>query len=62
MEKKQLSAGGSALFLTALGAVSHVLAFCYRVALSRMVGAEVMGLYQLVMPVYSVLLDRKSVV
>ena len=61
MEKKQLSAGGSALFLTALGAVSHVLAFCYRVALSRMVGAEVMGLYQLVMPVYSVLLSLTAV-
>ncbi len=61
MHQKQLSAGGSALFLTGLGAVSHVLAFCYRVALSRMVGAEVMGLYQLVMPVYSVLLSLTAV-
>jgi len=59
--KKQLSAGGSALFLTVLGAVSQILAFCYRVALSRMVGAEVMGLYQLVMPVYSVLLSLTAV-
>lgn len=61
MRQEQWSAGGSALFLTALGAVSQVLAFCYRVALSRLVGAEVMGLYQLLMPVYSVLLSITAV-
>ena len=32
------SAGSSALFLTALAAVSQGLSFCYRVALSRLVG------------------------
>ena len=55
------SAGSSALFLTALAAVSQGLSFCYRVALSRLVGAEVMGLYQLLMPVCSVLLSLTAV-
>ena len=49
------------LFLTVLGTLSQLLAFGYRVALSRMVGAEVMGLYQLIMPVYSVLLSLTAV-
>ena len=61
MSEKMLSAGKGALFLTALSAISQVLGFFYRVALSRMVGAEVMGLYQLVMPVYSVLLSLTAV-
>ena len=56
-----MTAGGSVLFLTALGALSQLLAFGYRVALSRMIGAEVMGLYQLIMPVYSVLLSLTAV-
>ena len=56
----ELTAGGSILFLTVLGTLSQLLAFGYRVALSRMVGAEVMGLYQLIMPVYSVLLSLTS--
>ncbi len=55
------SAGRGALFLTGLSAVSQLLGFCYRVALSRMVGAEVMGLYQLIMPVYSVILSLTAV-
>ena len=57
MGERLRSAGGGALFLTALSCVSQLLGFCYRVALSRLVGAEVMGLYQLLMPVYSVLLS-----
>lgn len=57
----QGSAGSSALFLTGVSAVSQVLGFGYRVILSRMVGAEVMGLYQLVMPVYSVLMSITAV-
>ena len=61
MQENGFSAGKGALFLTALGAVSQVLGFCYRVALSRLVGAEVMGLYQLIMPVYSVLLSVTAV-
>ena len=56
-----LSAGKGAMFLTALSAISQVLGFFYRVVLSRLVGAEVMGLYQLVMPVYSVLLSLTAV-
>ncbi len=55
------SAGGSALFLTGLGMVSQLLSFGYRVLLSRMVGAEVMGLYQLVMSAYSVLMSLSAV-
>ena len=35
----------SVVLLTVLGALSQLLGFGYRVALSRMVGAEVMGLY-----------------
>ena len=56
-----LSAGRGALLLTALSTVSQVLGFFYRVALSRLVGAEVMGLYQLIMPVYSVILSLTAV-
>lgn len=59
--EKALSAGKGALFLTVLGAVSQVLGFLYRVALSRTVGAEIMGLYQLVMPASSVLLSLTAV-
>ena len=61
MEEKKLSAGQGALFLTALSGVSQLLGFGYRVLLSRMAGAEVMGLYQLIMPVYSVLLSLTAV-
>ena len=61
MSKQTLSAGKGALFLTVLGVLSQVLSFGYRVALSRLVGAEVMGLYQLLMPVYSVLLSLTAV-
>ena len=59
MSEKSLSAG--AMFLTALSAVSQALGFFYRVALSRLAGAEVMGLYQLVMPVYSVIMSLTAV-
>lgn len=61
MERGGGTAAGSAVFLTALAAASQALSFGYRVALSRMVGAEVMGLYQLIMPVYSVLLSLTAV-
>ena len=59
--KKALTAGGGVALLTVLGAVSQLLSFGYRVALSRLAGAEVMGLYQLVMPVYSVVLSLTAV-
>ena len=61
MSEKMLSAGKGALFLTALSAVSQLLGFGYRVVLSRLVGAEVMGLYQLIMPVSSVLMALTAV-
>lgn len=56
-----LSAGKSALFLMVTGLIAQGLGFLYRVALSRMLGAEVMGLYQLLMPVYSVLVALTAV-
>lgn len=43
------------VLLTASGIFGQALGFFYRIALSRMIGAELMGLYQLIMPVYSVL-------
>ncbi len=49
------------LLLTCTGLVGQVLGFFYRIALSRMIGAEVMGLYQLIMPVYAVLLSLTAV-
>jgi stage V sporulation protein B len=45
------------LFLTATGMVAQFFGFLYRIFLSRLIGAETMGLYQLIMPVYSVLLS-----
>jgi O-antigen/teichoic acid export membrane protein len=47
----------STLLLTVVGIVSQALAFFYRVVLSRLIGAETMGLYQLIMPVYSVIMS-----
>ena len=61
MRQERNSAGGSAVFLTVLATLSQLLSFGYRVALSRLVGAEVMGLYQLLMPAYSVLLSLTAV-
>lgn len=49
------------LLLTGTGLVGQILGFFYRIALSRLIGAETMGLYQLIMPVYSVLLSIASV-
>lgn len=57
MGKETTSAGQGAVLLTALGAASQLLGFGYRVALARMVGAQVMGLYQLLMPMYAVVLS-----
>lgn len=49
------------VLLTAVGLFTQVLGFFYRIALSRLAGAEVMGLYQLIMPVFSVLLSLTAV-
>lgn len=51
---------GTAL-LTVTGIISQILAFFYRIALSRLIGAENMGLFQLIMPVFSVLMAGTAV-
>ena len=47
------------LLLTFTSIVSQGLG--YRICLSRLIGAEVMGLYQLIMPVYSVIMAITAV-
>lgn len=49
------------LLLTATGLFSQVVGFLYRMLLSRLIGAETMGLYQLVMPAYSMLMSVTAV-
>lgn len=49
------------LVLTLTSIVSQVLGFVYRIFLSRLIGAEVMGLYQLIMPVYSVIMSLTAI-
>ncbi len=51
----------STLILTGTGFASHLLGFLYRICLSRLIGAENMGLFQLLMPVYSVILSISAV-
>lgn len=52
MKKNPLIAG--TLLLTAAGFLSRILGFFYRIFLSRAVGAEGLGIYQMVFPVHSV--------
>lgn len=61
MKKDRSSLLYGTLLLTCTGIIGQLLGFLYRIALSRMIGAEVMGLYQLIMPVYSVLLSLTAV-
>jgi stage V sporulation protein B len=49
------------LILTITGVISQLMGFLYRVVLSRFIGAENMGLYQLLMPVYACVLSIVSV-
>lgn len=49
------------MVLTCTSILSQILAFIYRIFLSRLIGAEVMGLYQLIMPVYSTLMALTAV-
>ena len=49
------------VLLTAVGLFSQLVGFGYRIALSRLVGAETMGLYQLIMPVYSTLMSLTAI-
>ena len=61
MLQEDRRAGADVMFLTVFSVLSQLLGFLYRVCLSRMVGAQVMGLYQLVMPVYSVLMSVTAI-
>lgn len=45
----------STMILTGVSLVAQAVGFVYRIFLSRLIGAEVMGLYQLILPVYSVM-------
>lgn len=45
----------SVAILTLTGLGSQAVGFCYRVLLTRLAGAEVLGLWQLILPVYGVL-------
>ena len=56
-----MSALKSTALLTAVGLFGQAVGFVYRVGLSRAVGSEVMGLYQLVMPAMSVILSLTAV-
>lgn len=57
MKDQTTSLTRSTLLLTAVGLAAQLLGFVYRVVLSRLIGAEVMGLYQLILPVYSIFLS-----
>lgn len=50
MQKKSLVAG--ALILTAANLTTRFIGFFYRIYMSKTIGAEGMGLYQLIMPIY----------
>lgn len=43
-----------ALLLTAAGFLTRIIGFFYRIFLSRTIGAEGMGLYQLIFPIYGI--------
>ncbi len=45
-----------AAILTAAGLIARVMGFVYRVILTRIIGAEGMGLYQMAYPIYTILL------
>ena len=56
-----MSALRSTALLTAVSLFSQAVGFVYRVFLSRMVGSEIMGLYQLVLPLSSVFMSLTAV-
>ena len=51
MGKKQIMQG--ALLLSASNLLSRLLGFFYRITMTKAIGAEGMGLYQLMMPIYA---------
>ena len=42
-----------AILLTAAGLIGRVIGFFYRIFLSRAIGAEGVGIYQLIFPLYA---------
>ena len=50
MKTKSIAKG--ALILTLAGIITRILGFVYRVYMSNTIGAEGMGLYQLIVPIY----------
>lgn len=58
---EEASALRSTLLLTAVGLFAQGVRFVFQVLLSRTVGAEVMGLYHLVMPVMPVLMSLTAI-
>ena len=46
------------ILLTAAGLLSRVLGFFYRIFLSRTIGAEGLGIYQMIFPVYGIFFSR----
>ena len=51
IDKRKILTG--ALILTAAGVITRILGFVYRIYMSNIMGAEGMGLYQLIMPIYA---------
>ena len=51
INRKRILTG--ALILTLAGVITRILGFVYRIYMSNLMGAEGMGLYQLIMPVYA---------
>ena len=51
----------SVAVLTGTGVLSQLVGFLYRILLTRLAGAEILGLYQLILPLYSVLLSLTGV-
>jgi len=56
VKEKSERLGRSAVLLAAIGIVAKLIGALYRVPLTNIVGAEGMGLYQMVFPLYTVLL------
>ncbi len=58
MQKKGIIQG--AVILTAANLITRILGFIYRIYMSNAIGAEGMGLYQLIMPVYMLIWSISS--
>ncbi|MDL2274422.1 oligosaccharide flippase family protein, partial [Oscillospiraceae bacterium OttesenSCG-928-G22] len=57
MAIKRMSVRNSAIVLTAANIVSQLFGFLYRILLGRLIGAEGMGLFQLIFPFYNLFLS-----